>query len=53
LRKRGLVELGWLWKRLSEVSVFQCEVLQASEVCKHTELSGGDAAMHWGKAPLL
>jgi hypothetical protein len=53
IEERGLVELGWLWKRLAEVDAVLCAVLQAAEAGIDAELSGCDAAVLRRKTPLL
>jgi hypothetical protein len=53
IEDRGLVELGWLWKRLAEVEAIRCAMLQTAEAGKNAELSGCDAAMLRRKPPLL
>jgi hypothetical protein len=53
IEERGLVELGWLWKRLAEVDAVRCAMLQAAEAGKDTELSGCDAAVLRRKSLLL
>jgi hypothetical protein len=53
VEKGGLVELGRLWKRLTEVVVVGGTVLQAAEAGENTQLSGGDTTVLRRKTPTL